>query len=130
VVDTARSISTQSNPNANAGRRWCAVGRSEVRPPAWSPLCRRSFSGPTDRLDSPFRPPFACSPIGVRAHCSAASTLTNQFSAQYHSVSRVFIIISCWPQETGRRKHMRNCILIGLKNSLCVPTALCLVIFI
>lgn len=102
VVDTARSISTQSKQRIRmrmrdvggaqpGGRRsdrqlglHCVGGRSQVLP----------------TISAPFPPSFPVFAIGrgVRAHCSAASTLTNQFSAQYHSVSRVFIIISCRPQ--------------------------------
>lgn len=108
VVDTARSISTQSKQRIRmrmrdvggaqpGGRRsdrqlglHCVGGRSQVLPTV---------------SRSPFRSSFLCTAIGrqVRAHCSAASTLTNQFSAQYHSVSRVFIIISCRPQAGTRR---------------------------
>lgn len=69
----------------------CVGGRSQVLP----------TDAPSSLPCPPFLPLFAIG-CGVRAHCSVASTLTNQFSAQYHSVSRVFIIISCRPQA-GRR---------------------------
>lgn len=81
----------------------CVGGRSQVLPV----------------VSAPFPPSFPVFAIGrgVRAHCSAASTLTNQFSAQYHSVSRIYYYFmpAANRQEGGRMKHMP----IRLRNSLC-----------
>lgn len=131
-MDTARGISTQSKQRIRM--RTLMVRNQEVRGQTAnlvsivSAVVLRSFRP----SHSPFRSPFLCSPSGrgVRAHCSAASTLTNQFSAQCTHIhthtpldhSRVFIIISCRLQAEVGEEGTYGRIPIGRRNSLCAPT--------
>lgn len=132
VVDTARGISTQSKQRNRMRMRTSVVRSREVGGqtanlvPIVSAVVLRSYL--------PSRPPLPMLAIGrgVRAHCFAASTLTNQFSAQYHCRSAVYLLLFHAGRASGQerqRERMRGRILIGRRYfSLCTSRELCFIV--
>lgn len=124
VVDTARGISTQSKQRNRMRMRTSVVRSREVGGqtanlvPIVSAVVLRSYL--------PSRPPLTHALAigrGVRAHCFAASTLTNQFSAQYHSRSAVYLLLfhaGRASRQERQKERMHGRILIGRRYfSLC-----------